>query len=109
MRTVEIRRHSYTKKGDERGRGSHLSAEGVSLARSVGMSMQRPDAVLASPFPRTVETALAFGFSVDDTYEVGEGDPWGGIPVHAWWEWEQPYVEVARRIAQDHDVARAAA
>jgi hypothetical protein len=33
MRWLEVRRHSLTKKGPARGRGSHLSAEGVALAR----------------------------------------------------------------------------
>jgi len=27
MRTIGIRRHSYTKKGEARGKGSHLSTE----------------------------------------------------------------------------------
>ena len=35
MRWLEVRRHSRTKMGVARGRGSHLSAEGVSLARLV--------------------------------------------------------------------------
>lgn len=36
MRTIEIRRHAYTKKGETRGKGSHLSAEGVAQARRIG-------------------------------------------------------------------------
>jgi hypothetical protein len=36
MRTIGIRRHSYTKKGEARGKGSHLSAQGVALARQIG-------------------------------------------------------------------------
>lgn len=36
LRVVEVRRHSYTKKGESRGIGSHLSADGVRLARAVG-------------------------------------------------------------------------
>jgi hypothetical protein len=39
MRWLEVRRHSLTKKGAARGRGSHLSAEGVALARLVGVSL----------------------------------------------------------------------
>lgn len=35
MRTVDLQRHSFTKKGDDRGRGSHLSGEGVRAARRV--------------------------------------------------------------------------
>ena len=36
MRTLEVRRHLYTKHGAARGRGSHLSQAGVELARSIG-------------------------------------------------------------------------
>ena len=39
MRTVEIRRHSSTKQGAAHGRGSHLSMDGVHLARQVGARM----------------------------------------------------------------------
>ena len=39
MRWLEVRRHSLTKKDSARGRGSHLSAEGVVLARQVGESL----------------------------------------------------------------------
>ena len=39
MRWLEVRRHSLTKKGAARGRGSHLSAEGVMLARLVGAKL----------------------------------------------------------------------
>ena len=36
MQWLEVRPHSLTKKNSARGRGSHLSAEGVVLARLVG-------------------------------------------------------------------------
>jgi hypothetical protein len=36
MRWLEVRRHSLTRKGAERGRGSHLSGPGVTLARAAG-------------------------------------------------------------------------
>lgn len=38
-RWLEVRRHSLTKKGPARGRGSHLSAQGVTLARAVGAEL----------------------------------------------------------------------
>jgi hypothetical protein len=36
MRWLEVRRHSLTKKSSARGAGSHLSQEGVALARLMG-------------------------------------------------------------------------
>jgi hypothetical protein len=36
MPIIDIRRHSLTKKGASRGRGSHLSHAGVDLARAIG-------------------------------------------------------------------------
>jgi hypothetical protein len=65
MRIIQIRRHSYTKKGEARGRGSHLSAEGVALAREIGSQIGPFDLVLTSHSPRTLETAIAMGFAVD--------------------------------------------
>jgi hypothetical protein len=34
MRWLEVRRHSLTKKGNAQGGGSHLSVQGVALART---------------------------------------------------------------------------
>ncbi len=48
MRTIEIRRHSYTKKGEARGKGSHLSPEGVTLAREIGNHIGLPKTVAES-------------------------------------------------------------
>ena len=52
-----------------------LSAEGVRLAREVGVGMGPFAFVLASLVPRTHETALAMGFAVDETVEMG-GPAW---------------------------------
>ena len=65
MRTIDIRRHSYTKKGEARGKGSHLSQPGIDLARKVGETLGPYDLVLTSLIPRTVETAIAMGYAVD--------------------------------------------
>jgi broad specificity phosphatase PhoE len=81
MRWLEVRRHSLTKKGSTRGRGSHLSAEGVVLARLVGDSLGPFAVVVTSASPRAIETAVAMGLAVDDTvklpsgYVPGEVDP----------------------------------
>jgi hypothetical protein len=42
VRTIEIRRDSFTEKGKSRGRGSHLSTPGMALARELGAEMGRP-------------------------------------------------------------------
>ena len=102
MRTIEIRRHSYTKKGEDRGRGSHLSAEGVRLARMVGQHLGPFELVLTSLSPRTLETALAMGFAVTDQLEVlGEISPAvvEEIGHHDRWHWQQPFVRFAEFMA----------
>jgi broad specificity phosphatase PhoE len=70
MGNLEIRRHSLTKKDSGRGRGSHLSQEGVALARQLGSERGPFDAVFTSQIPRTMETALAMGYAVNDCLEV---------------------------------------
>ena len=89
MRTLEVRRHLYTKRGAARGRGSHLSQAGVDLARSIGASMGAFAYVAASHIPRTLETALAMGFAVDDTLDLG-----GGL-------WEAAQVELPHRALRE--------
>ncbi|SEH01489.1 Broad specificity phosphatase PhoE [Nonomuraea solani] len=105
MRVLEVRRHSLTKKGAARGRGSHLSAEGVALARAIGQSAGPFERVVASSVPRAVETAVAMGFAVDDTVDMPSGYVPGEIPRHAQWEWEEPY----RRLAEIVQAGGAAA
>jgi broad specificity phosphatase PhoE len=73
MKRLEVRRHSFTKKGEARSRGSTLSAEGIQLARDVGSTMGPFAYVVASQIPRTLETALAMGFAVDVLVEMGAG------------------------------------
>ncbi len=85
MKTLEARRHAFTKKGAARGSGSTLSAEGVRLARQIGSEMGRFAYVVASLVPRTLETALAMGFAVDELVEMGGGG------------WEEATAEIALR------------
>jgi broad specificity phosphatase PhoE len=73
VKQLEIRRHSFTKKGEARGTGSALSSDGVRLAREVGADMGPFVYVVASLVPRTMETALAMGFAVDELLEMGKG------------------------------------
>ncbi|TME27017.1 MAG: histidine phosphatase family protein [Chloroflexi bacterium] len=90
MRTLEVRRHAYTKRGAARGRGSHLSQEGIEQARSIGVSMGPFGYVTASLAPRTLETAIALGYAVDDLLDLS-----GEL-------WEAAQAELAHRVAR-HD------
>lgn len=99
MRTIEIRRHCLTKKGETRGKGSHLSAEGVTQARRIGEQIGPFDFVLTSQVPRTLETAIAMGFAVDEQLDVLGNIPaavWGEIGHQERWTRSQPFVEFAR-------------
>ncbi|HEV8298679.1 MAG TPA: hypothetical protein VGQ20_15340, partial [Acidimicrobiales bacterium] len=69
-RVLEVRRHSHTKQGEARGRGSSLSRDGVALARVLGARTGPFAYVCTSQAPRTLETALAMGFSVDDCVDM---------------------------------------
>jgi broad specificity phosphatase PhoE len=98
MSTIEIRRHAYTKKGEARGKGTHLSVDGVRLARRVGDHLGPFDLVLTSHIPRTLETALAMGFAVDDQLEVLGDIPvavWNEIGHHERWAWTEPFTMFA--------------
>jgi broad specificity phosphatase PhoE len=109
MRTIEIRRHAYTKKGEQRGKGSHLSAEGVALARRIGARIGPFDWVLTSQVPRTLETALAMGFAVDEQLETLGDLPlevWEEIGHHERWTWTDAFVHFARFVAQGGPAAR---
>lgn len=100
MRSVEIRRHSFTKKGDARGRGSHLSVEGVLAARSLGASVGPFDYVVASTSPRTLETAIAIGVAVDDLMEMPSPTEVDDIEFHSWREWTDPFAWFQQTAAE---------
>jgi broad specificity phosphatase PhoE len=103
MRTIEIRRHAYTKKGEGRGKGSHLSTEGVALARKIGDEIGPFDLVLTSPVPRALETAIALGFAVDDQPEaLGDLSPavLEEIGHHERWTWKEPFITFAHFVRQ---------
>lgn len=99
MRWLEIRRHSLTKKGPARGSGSHLSQAGVDLAVRIGRRIGPVGYTAAGVVPRTLETALAMGYAVDELVDwdggIGARDE---VPHHAQWDWEHPYVRYAQLI-----------
>src|SRR5215471_19815319 len=91
MRYLEVRRHSFTKKGDGRGRGSHLSRAGVEAARAVGAELGPVAYVAVSESPRTLETAIAMGVAVDDLLPLGAGYSTPEVAHHDQWNWTTPY------------------
>jgi broad specificity phosphatase PhoE len=108
MRWLEVRRHSLTKKGEARGRGSHLSAEGVTLARAVGAELGPFAYVLSSSSPRAVETAVAMGYAVDDAVDMPSGYVAGEVDHHDQWRWPQPYARYAELIGDGGGLAKVA-
>jgi broad specificity phosphatase PhoE len=109
MRTIEIRRHAFTKQGAGRGRGSHLSPEGVALARRIGGETGPFDLVLTSPAPRALETAIAMGFAVNDQLEaLGDLSPAVVAEVghHERWAWGEPFVRFAHLARQGGPTTR---
>jgi broad specificity phosphatase PhoE len=108
MRWLEVRRHSLTKKGVGRGRGSQLSAAGVALARRVGRSLGAFHRVVTSASPCAVETAVAMGYAVDDVIEMPSGYVPGEVDHHDQWRWPRPYRRYARLIARGGDLAEIA-
>jgi len=109
MRTIEIRRHSYTKKGDARGKGSHISAHGVALAREIGNHIGPFDLVLTSHIPRAMETAIAMGFAVDEQLESLGDFPTEVIEEighHERWDWEHPFSTFAQLVDRGGPMAR---
>jgi broad specificity phosphatase PhoE len=109
MRWLELRRHSLTKKGEGRGRGSHLSSEGVALARAVGATLGDFAHVVASPEPRTTETALAMGFAVEEIVDLPASHTSGEVQHHEQRTWPHPYARYAEIIARGNGLADVAA
>jgi broad specificity phosphatase PhoE len=106
MRWLEVRRHAPTKKGRQRSRGSHLSADGVALARAVGDEIGPFALVVTSASPRAIETAIAMGWAVDYTVEMPSG--YVEVEHHEQWGWAQPYVRYAELVAGDGKLAAVA-
>ena len=97
MRWLEVRRHSVTKRS--RGTGSHVSQEGVALARLVGSTLEPFASVVTSAAPRAIETALAMGYGVDETVDLPSGYLPGQLAHHDQWHWPQPYRRYAELLA----------
>lgn len=100
MRWLEVRRHSLAKKGMARGRGSHLCARGVALARAVGAELGPIAYVATSQSPRAIETAITMGLAVDDTFDLPGGYVPGEVGHHDQWSWPHPHLTYAELIRQ---------
>jgi broad specificity phosphatase PhoE len=87
---------------------SHLSARGVALARHVGAEMGQFEFVVTSKSPRTIETAVAMGYAVDDTIDMPSGYVPGEVEHHDQWRWQQPYVSYAALIRHGRGLASVA-
>lgn len=92
-----------------RGRGSHLSAEGVALAREVGARTGPFAYVVTTEAPRMLETALAMGFAVDGTVRLPSGYVTGEVEHHDQWGWDEPYVRYRELLDQQRGLAGVAA
>jgi broad specificity phosphatase PhoE len=103
MCVIEVRRHSLV--WDH----VHLSQAGIELARRVGADLGPFDRVVTSHITRTLETAVAMGFAVDDQWPVlGEiaPDVWAEIGHHERWSWREPFVAFAQLVQQGGATAR---
>src|ERR1700680_1642965 len=108
LRILEVRRHAQTEKGARRGLGSDLSQTGVSAARRVGETTGPFDLVLVSDIPRTLETAIAMGFAIDECASMS-GEVFDAasqeIAHHAWWHMSQPFVVWNEHVTRGGPVA----
>ncbi len=96
MRVLEVRRHSLVKDH------VHLSQAGVDLARRVGAGTGPFDRVVTSQITRTLETAVAMGFAVDEQLAVLteiEADARAEAGHHERWTWEEPFVTFVGLVA----------
>lgn len=105
MKTLEVRRHSLTKKGPSRERGSLLSADGVRAARAIGETLPDFGYVLTGPDRRHTETAVAMGYAVDEMVEWPSGYVEGVVDHHDQWRWDQPFVRY-RELLQTSSALR---
>ena len=103
MRTLEVRRHSLVKDH------VHLSQAGIALARRAGAGLGPFDRVLTSHITRTLETAVAMGFAVDEQLAVlgtiGP-DAWAEVGYHDRWCWSDPFAAFAHLVEGGAPTAR---
>jgi broad specificity phosphatase PhoE len=97
MRTLEVRRHSWTLKDRQDG-DPHLSPAGVRLARAVGDTLPSMAYVAVGDQPRHGETAEAMGYAVDEQVAWPSGYVEGEVRHHDQWSWDAPYARYAELL-----------
>jgi broad specificity phosphatase PhoE len=80
-----------------------LSQEGVSLARSVGETMEAFSFVATSTLPRAYETAIAMGFAVNEQVELMNTY---GAEIEARAPWPMPYYHYSVIVKENDVVAK---
>jgi broad specificity phosphatase PhoE len=78
----------------------------VLLAREVAQGLPGFDYVMASTVPRTLETAVAMGYAVDDLVKVPQqlaGQAMVVVGHLERWSWEFPWLRF-RELAAEHEV-----
>ena len=75
----------------------------------MGRRLQRVRYVAVSDSPRTLETAIAMGFAVDDVVGIGGSNLSGEVEFHEWWDWPDPWAVYAERMARPKLAAYASA
>ena len=92
MKSLVVLRHSLTRKGRTTvDSSSHLSPEGVRLARELGDQLPGFDHVAVGDQPRHLETAVALGCAVDERIAWPSGYVDGVVAHHAQWAWPDPF------------------
>ena len=97
MKTIEIRRHSKRSIP-----GTHLSQEGVTLARRIGEGLGPFERVVTSVLPRAFETAIAMGFAVNEQVELMS--TYGDAVEHEA-PWPQSFAAYAKAVKRDKSAA----
>lgn len=96
MRRLDVRRHTMRRKP-----GHDLSQAGVDLARSLAWGEEGYDWVATSSLPRAIQTAVAMGYAVSETYcALGE------LPEAIYLKsgWPQGLPQMTAKLHQDSEV-----
>lgn len=102
-------RHSLTRKGRRAtDSGSHLSYEGVRLARALGDELPAFAHVAVGDQPRHLETAVALGCAVDERIGWPSGYVDGVVAHHDQWGWPEPFRTYAGLLGSSSALAEMA-
>lgn len=109
MKSLVVLRHSLTRKNRRTGdSSSHLSPEGVRLARALGDRLPSFEHVAVGDQPRHLETALALGAAVDEQVAWPSGYVDGVVAHHDQWAWPDPFRRYAQLLGDHTALAQVA-